>query len=164
MKEEVLYLCDPEKNTDCPKTHCAYHWPHSWPSCIATIYSDRAKTDENGEPIPEPLWANRPNLWLRPLGEALDEQCPDDTGERAGEKARQEVGKMIFEEIDTGRRFVGEISETIIGQREKKATGRISIQFDEPECRQTARIRFAQACRALMHRLTAIIGKLMQKF
>lgn len=130
MKEEVFYLCDPEKNADCPKTHCAYHWPHSWPSCIATIYSHLAKTDENGEPIPEPLWAKRPNLWLRPLGEALDEQCPDDTGERAREKSRQKVGKMIFEEIDTAFHEVGEVGDACVCQRDEKSVIPGGMKYD----------------------------------
>lgn len=57
-----LYICDPEKNTECDKQCCAAtsdEWPqccattgNKWPHyCTLTTKSEFAKQDENGQPI-----------------------------------------------------------------------------------------------------------------
>lgn len=42
----MLYLCDPDKNVDCPKTVCQSY-------CKNTTKQEFAKLDENGLPITE---------------------------------------------------------------------------------------------------------------
>ena len=44
-----FYLCNPEKNTKCIKSHC---YINNGP-CSLTTDPDKAFTDENGEPIKE---------------------------------------------------------------------------------------------------------------
>lgn len=48
VKKVTLYLCDPQKNTECPKTICQI--PHG---CFWTEKQQFAVTDENGKPIKE---------------------------------------------------------------------------------------------------------------
>lgn len=45
----TVYLCDPEKNTKCKKTSCAYK-DAAFP-CHLTQEKEFARTDENGNPI-----------------------------------------------------------------------------------------------------------------
>lgn len=51
---ELLYLCDPEKNTECSKTGC-YHNPNAEcekkDGCKATSNKEYAKLTESGKPI-----------------------------------------------------------------------------------------------------------------
>lgn len=47
-KKDTLYLCDPQKNTECPKGHCQIP-----DGCFLTIKKEFAVTDENGKPIIE---------------------------------------------------------------------------------------------------------------
>lgn len=49
------YFCDPEKNTECTKTFCAYK-PDHIAGCFATSKKDCARTDFNGEPCVVPKW------------------------------------------------------------------------------------------------------------
>lgn len=46
VKKITLYLCDPQKNTECPKTICQI--PHG---CFFTAKKQFAVTDKNGKPI-----------------------------------------------------------------------------------------------------------------
>lgn len=48
VKKVTLYLCDPQKNTECPKTICQI--PHG---CFFTAKKQFAVTDENGKPTKE---------------------------------------------------------------------------------------------------------------
>ena len=48
VKKITLYLCDPQKNTECPKTICQI--PHG---CFFTAKKQFAVTDENGKPTEE---------------------------------------------------------------------------------------------------------------
>lgn len=54
MEDEIFYLCDPKKNTECRKggcylnAMCRYKEAHR---CRATKKPDYAKTDEKGEKI-----------------------------------------------------------------------------------------------------------------
>lgn len=48
VKKITLYLCDPQKNTECPKTICQI--PHG---CFFTAKKQFAVTDENGKPTKE---------------------------------------------------------------------------------------------------------------
>lgn len=49
MSDLTLYVCDPEKNTECKKTSCMIN---EWGGlCALTTKREFAKTDENGEPI-----------------------------------------------------------------------------------------------------------------
>lgn len=45
-KKDTLYLCDPQKNTECPKRNCQIP-----DGCFLTIKKEFAVTDENGKPI-----------------------------------------------------------------------------------------------------------------
>lgn len=49
----TLYLCDPNKNTECKKTSCLYG-DGKYQQCDATTKKEFAKLDENGEPILAP--------------------------------------------------------------------------------------------------------------
>ena len=44
----VLYICDPEKNTECDKIKC---YAHGGP-CHCTMDKELAKKDNYGRPIP----------------------------------------------------------------------------------------------------------------
>ena len=46
-----LYLCDPIKNTKCPKTSCKYNPDAKFGECTNTAKKEFARLDENGEPI-----------------------------------------------------------------------------------------------------------------
>ena len=47
-----LYICDPEKNTECDKRCCAATDYKKWPYyCTLTTKPEFAKQDENGQPI-----------------------------------------------------------------------------------------------------------------
>lgn len=48
-----LYLCDPEKNTECKKTSCLYG-NGKYNVCDATTKKEFAKLNENDEPILAP--------------------------------------------------------------------------------------------------------------
>lgn len=48
VKKVTLYLCDPQKYTECPKTICQI--PHG---CFFTVKKQFAVTDENGNPTKE---------------------------------------------------------------------------------------------------------------
>lgn len=52
----TLYLCDPEKNTDCRKNSCEHNPLSAFPVCKATKYPEFAKLDESGKPIRLPDW------------------------------------------------------------------------------------------------------------
>lgn len=45
-KKDTLYLCDPQKNTECPKGNCQIP-----DGCFLTIKKEFAVTDKNGKPI-----------------------------------------------------------------------------------------------------------------
>ena len=47
-KKDTLYLCDPQKNTECPKGNCQIP-----DGCFLTIKKEFAVTDENGKPTKE---------------------------------------------------------------------------------------------------------------
>lgn len=47
-KKDTLYLCDPQKNTECPKGNCQIP-----DGCFLTIKKEFAVTDENGNPTKE---------------------------------------------------------------------------------------------------------------
>ena len=49
MGKLTLYVCDPEKNTECKKTACSGKGPAQ--PCSLTTKIEFAKTDENGQPI-----------------------------------------------------------------------------------------------------------------
>lgn len=50
----TLYLCDPEKNTNCRKTACKYNPNAKHQRCEATKDPAFAKLDKNGCPIRMP--------------------------------------------------------------------------------------------------------------
>lgn len=49
MNDLTLYVCDPEKNTECKKTACSAK--DVVLPCSLTTKAEFAKTDENGQPI-----------------------------------------------------------------------------------------------------------------
>lgn len=49
-----LYLCDPEKNTECNKNTCAANPDAKYAVCDRTSKREYAATDKNGESIPAP--------------------------------------------------------------------------------------------------------------
>ena len=53
LQARPLYLCDVEKNADCPKTYCALNYPSENPSdyCRHTTDIRFAKTDDDGNAI-----------------------------------------------------------------------------------------------------------------
>lgn len=55
-KPKTWYFCDPEKNTECRKTRCAYK-PDPVEGCFATSKKDCARLDFHGEPCAVPEWA-----------------------------------------------------------------------------------------------------------
>lgn len=55
MKQRVtLYLCNPEKHTECSKTGCVHNPYASHPFCRSTKHPEFAKLDEHGMPIKLP--------------------------------------------------------------------------------------------------------------
>lgn len=48
VKKDTLYLCDPQKNTECPKGNCQIP-----DGCFLTIKKEFAVTDENEKPTKE---------------------------------------------------------------------------------------------------------------
>lgn len=46
----TLYICDPDKNTECKKTVCATY-NKKFAFCYMTTEEKFAKRDENGQPI-----------------------------------------------------------------------------------------------------------------
>ena len=50
LQARPLYLCDPDKNAECPKTHCAYLYP-GFGECSRTTDIRFAKTDDNGNAV-----------------------------------------------------------------------------------------------------------------
>lgn len=51
MERPTLYLCDPEKNTECRKTSCVHKPVAVGPLCRTTKHPEFAKLDEDGDPI-----------------------------------------------------------------------------------------------------------------
>lgn len=47
----TLYMCDPTKNTKCPKTSCKYNPNAKSGECTRTLKKEFAKLDENGKPL-----------------------------------------------------------------------------------------------------------------
>ena len=50
LQEYPLYLCDPDKNADCPKTNCAFLPPEKG-ECRYTLDTKYAATDRYGKPV-----------------------------------------------------------------------------------------------------------------
>ena len=50
MAAELIYYCDPEKNTKCKK-HSCFSGSASWQSCRLTRDIESAKTDRDGIPM-----------------------------------------------------------------------------------------------------------------
>lgn len=50
LQERPLYLCDPDKNAECPKTYCAYLLP-GFSECRHTHDIRFAKSDREGKPV-----------------------------------------------------------------------------------------------------------------
>ena len=50
LRERPLYLCDPQKNADCPKTYCAYLHP-GFEECRHTSDIRFAEIDDEGNAI-----------------------------------------------------------------------------------------------------------------
>lgn len=53
MERPTLYLCDPDKNTECRKTSCVHNPVAVGPLCRSTKHFEFAKLDEDGDPIRE---------------------------------------------------------------------------------------------------------------
>ena len=52
MNESTLYWCDPDRNTECRKTSCAYLLnPEEGGICAATFRRAFARLDGNGVPM-----------------------------------------------------------------------------------------------------------------
>ena len=47
---KTWYLCDPEKNTGCKKTNCAYNPKAKYRVCISTSKKEFARLDFTGQP------------------------------------------------------------------------------------------------------------------
>ena len=67
MKEKIWYFCDPEKNTACPKTACAYNPQAKHRRCYTTSKKEFARLDFNGDPCED----RERNMSLALLREAL---------------------------------------------------------------------------------------------
>ena len=50
MASELIYYCDPEKNTKCKKRSC-FSGSARWQSCRYTRDIESAQTDQNGIPM-----------------------------------------------------------------------------------------------------------------
>lgn len=50
LQKRPLYLCDPDKNADCPKTYCAYFHP-GFGECRHTLNPNHAALDNYGKPV-----------------------------------------------------------------------------------------------------------------
>ena len=50
LQTRPLYLCDPDKSEDCPKTYCAHLYP-GYGECCYTLDPKCAKTDNDGNPV-----------------------------------------------------------------------------------------------------------------
>ena len=50
LQTRPLYLCDPDKSEDCPKTYCAHLYP-GYGECRYTLDPKCAKTDNDGNPV-----------------------------------------------------------------------------------------------------------------
>lgn len=61
MKDKTMYLCDPEKNTKCTKTHCIYNPDAKWRRCDMTSDKEYARLDLKGQPciVPEDVLESR---------------------------------------------------------------------------------------------------------
>lgn len=59
----VLYLCDPDKNTECAMSNCIHRArkEDSWFTCDATFNPKYAQVDEDGKPIVSPTYIN----WMK---------------------------------------------------------------------------------------------------
>ena len=55
MTHRALYLCDPEKNHECPKTNCMMNPNTAAPCCYATSNPAAAALGQDGKPIELPL-------------------------------------------------------------------------------------------------------------
>lgn len=51
MEEKIIYLCDPEKNTGCAKTGCAYNPNAILRECYNTTHKECARLDFAGKPV-----------------------------------------------------------------------------------------------------------------
>lgn len=49
LPDKTYYLCDPEKNAACPKTHCKFRSHDGF--CDKTTYEEYAALDQGGKPI-----------------------------------------------------------------------------------------------------------------
>ena len=47
----MFYICDPEKNVECPKTDCLHNSGEERQGCAATAHSQFAKLDRHGNPM-----------------------------------------------------------------------------------------------------------------
>ena len=59
MEQEgaTVYYCDPEKNTECRKRHCAHCLTIlEGGVCFITMRREFARTDANGEPVIYEAW------------------------------------------------------------------------------------------------------------
>lgn len=54
MERPLLYLCDPEKHTECRKTNCVHNPMALNQVCQSTTNPAFAKLDEQGKPIQMP--------------------------------------------------------------------------------------------------------------
>lgn len=110
MERPTLYLCDPEKNTECSKVRCAYNICSFAPSCRVTKHPGFAVLNEKGEPIPAQtaLWsADRVNpvSWLNELTESVKdlsvmikqehEQCADNGADKRIKKLEASVSFLF---------------------------------------------------------------------
>lgn len=55
MALRALYLCDPEKNHECPKINCMMNPNAALPCCYATSNPAAAALGQDGKPIELPL-------------------------------------------------------------------------------------------------------------
>ena len=56
---KTWYLCDPEKNTACEKTYCAYNPAEKWRMCMLTSDAKCAHKCLDGTPCPAPDWIHK---------------------------------------------------------------------------------------------------------
>ena len=92
--EKTFYLCDPEKNTACRKTNCAYNPKAFCRDCFTTSKAECARIDEDGEPCKQPDWVFAENRLREKLFE-IEEKVSD---------FLEAVRELVFHAGDTGRR------------------------------------------------------------
>ena len=54
MERKTLYMCDPEKNTECKKQSCKYNPAAVYPICDRTTNPAYALLDEANQPMEAP--------------------------------------------------------------------------------------------------------------